>query len=787
MTKAERFQELTSTAQIRGELRTKAVRAATFAWAAGVGDFILRFGSTAVLARLVVPEHFGLVMMITAFTAMADQFRDLGLSTVTVQRKDITYEEVSNLFWINVTAGVLIAMIVGAAAPLLAAYYKEPRLIIPTCLLAANFVWGGLMVQHQALLARRLQLGSTSIVRLLSSVVSTALSVYLAWSGYGYWALVWREFVRSALLTVGMWVAFPWMPGLPSRKTNVWGLVTFGADLSLANIIVSISGAFDRLLLGRYWGATPVALYRQAYQLLVLPSEQLLSPVYNVTQPGLSMLQADPSRFSTFYKKILTIACVAAMPLSLFIAVYSADITTVMLGPAWTASAPLLLILSLSNFIKHPVNTTGLVLITQGRSRRYLMTMLVQNGAAILFMLIGVKWGTTGMAYADVATTFLLIPPRVYYAFKDSPVSVGAFFSVITRPAAASIAMAAVLLTVRNSMWADGSVATLAIGTVTAAIAFPVVWMFLPGGSGEVLTLIADIRSAVTQAKAKSRPSDDRVGIRDEVRDSEREAPAQRAGWAAWSKSLLRRTLGKYKNTIRQKILHAAFKRARIRKIADHWILAKGLDSQSLVIDLGAHKGIFAKQLTQLYQCKAYAIEANQELCASLQQQGIEAFNYAITSADRPTDFFISDNLEASSVSPNFQALWGVHRQTVVQGITFRTLLKELALTNKTIEILKVDIEGAELDLIESLADSDVRTVKQITVEFHDWLNKDLHAGTLAAIEKLAALGFASYTVTPHHNAAVEMLFLNRRLVDLDFKQQLNLWVFNRLAYLDYN
>ena len=512
MTKAERFQKLTCTAEIRSDLRTKSVRAATFAWTAGAGDFALRFGSTAILARLVVPEHFGLVMMVTAFTSIADQFRDLGLSTATVQRKAITHEEVSNLFWINVTAGVVVALVACAASPLLAAYYKESRIIVPTCLLAANFVWGGLMVQHQALLTRRLQLGSTAMIRLLSSLLSTALAVILAWRGFGYWALVWREFVRCALLTIGMWVACPWMPGPPSRSTSVWALVTFGADLSLANIIGSISGTSDRFLLGRFWGAVPTALYRQAYQLLVLPTEQLINPVYHVTHPGLSMLQTDPTRFRAFYSKVVTIACVAAMPLSLFVAVYSAEITRVVLGRRWAGSAPLLLILSLSNFIKQPVGSTTFVLLAQGRSRLYLVLTLLQNVAAITFMSIGVHWGTTGIAYAEVAATYALIVPRVYYTFKDSPLPIGSFFATIARPAVVSIVMATVLLILRQSLPAMGGLAVLAIGTVTAATVFPTTWMLLPGGRGELFALVSDVSSALIR-KTSSRSPAETVGV----------------------------------------------------------------------------------------------------------------------------------------------------------------------------------------------------------------------------------------------------------------------------------
>src|SRR5215475_7942297 len=250
MNQAEKFKGLICTQAIRNDLRSSSVRAAGFTWAAGAADFALRIGSTAILARLVLPEQFGLVMMVMAVTAIADQFRDLGLSTVTVQRKELSHQEVTNLFWINVLAGTLIALVVCAASPLISAYYREPRLTVITCILASNFFFGGLMVQHQALLARVLKLVHRATVRVLASVISTAVAVLLAWKGFGYWALVWREVVRSVLLAAGMWFCFPWIPGLPCRKTNVRGLLGSGMHLSSANIFASISGGADRFLLG---------------------------------------------------------------------------------------------------------------------------------------------------------------------------------------------------------------------------------------------------------------------------------------------------------------------------------------------------------------------------------------------------------------------------------------------------------------------------------------------------------------------------------------------------------
>lgn len=504
MNSADSFKRLTCTNAIRNDLRGSSVRAAAFTWSAGAAEFILRLGSTAILARLILPEYFGLVMMVTAVTSVADQFRDLGLSTATVQEKEITHKEITNLFWINVLAGVTIASVVCAISPLVAIYYKDDRLIAVTCMLATNFVWGGLMVQHQALLARVLKLGHSASVRVLSSALSTGLAILLAWKGFGYWALVWREVSRCALLTLGMWLCFPWIPGLPCRKTTVRNFVRFGAHLSAANILGAFSGGADRLLIGRFWGAAPVAMYRQAYQLLVMPMEQLIGPVYQVTQPGLSMLQGDVPRYRQFYRKVLTVACLATMPSSLFVAVHSSEITRVLLGRRWSDSGPILMMLSFATFILQPIGSAAFVLITRGRSKTYLNLTLLQIVCGIAAMCVGARWGTMGVAVSSVVVTYALMMPRLHYSLKDSPVSVGFFFSVIAKPALASIAMAAVLFGLKMSLLNVKPLVSLIIGCVAAAISFPAAWIAMPGGKKELLEMISDLRAALNKKRAKA-------------------------------------------------------------------------------------------------------------------------------------------------------------------------------------------------------------------------------------------------------------------------------------------
>jgi PST family polysaccharide transporter len=506
MTQAEKFRALTCTRSLRRNLGTRSTRAGLLTATAGFADFAIRLGSTAILARLVLPEHFGLIMMTAAIIAVADQLRELGLSSATVQQPEITHAEVSNLFWINVGAGAGLAALIAGLSPWIAAYYQEPRLTPITVVLATTLVFGGLTVQHQALLTRQMRLGRAAAIRLASSVLSTVLAIALAWLDYGYWALLWREVARAALLALGMGWSFPWLPGLPDVNTDVRRMLRFGANLTGGNIFASLTAGADRFLLGRTWGAGAVGIYRQAFQLVSAPTDQLLSPLYQVAQPALSMLQGDPAKYRRVFLQLLSLVAALTMPLSLFVAVYADVITVVLLGPAWPAAAPILCLLSLGTFIKQAVGSTAFVLITRGKSGTYLRLTLLHNVTLVAAMWLGVRWGASGIALAEVATTYLLLAPRLHYALRGSPVTVHSFFSTLARPVMASLAMAFALLALRASAPSHSPVLALGLGGAVAAGLFAFTWYFLPGGRAELWGLLTHLRTALRRQEAPVSP-----------------------------------------------------------------------------------------------------------------------------------------------------------------------------------------------------------------------------------------------------------------------------------------
>lgn len=495
MTKDARFARLTNTDNVRGELRRKSVHAALYSGASSGGDFAIRLLSTAILARLIAPEHFGIVMMATAVVAIADQLKELGLSAATIQRPSISHQEVSNLFWINIALGALIAGLLCACAPLIAAYYREPRLVSATCILSTTFLLGSASVQHQALLTRQLRLGQTALIRLISSLLSTALAIMLAYHDHGYWSLIWREVARSALLALGMWAFFPWVPSLPSRGTSVRSMLGFGANLTAANVLSAVTGAVDRFLVGRSWGAAAVGVYRQAYQLIAAPTDQLLGPLYQVAQPALSMLQSDPGRFSRYYSTLLSLVATVTMPLSMFVAVYAFELTMLLLGAQWAECAPIVMLLSLATFVRQSAGSSALILISCGHGRTHLAITAAYNVAYIVGLAVGVRWGLIGLALADVAVTYLMIAPRLYYTLRGSPITLSAFLQACLRPAAASLVMAVVLFVTSTSFPSASPLAGLILGGCLAPLAFFGAWIFLPGGRNHLAGLVHNLKS----------------------------------------------------------------------------------------------------------------------------------------------------------------------------------------------------------------------------------------------------------------------------------------------------
>lgn len=445
-----------------------------------------------------MPEDFGLISMVTAITAIAERFKDFGLSTATIQQKHISQEQVSKLFWINVATGLAITIFVSAMSYFVAAFFREERLIYVTIAIAISFLWSGATVQHQAILQRQMKYAAIGGIQIGSSVASLGIATLLALKGYGYWALVWREVLRNVFTAIGTWMCCPWAPDAPRRHVNIDYLMKFGRDITGFNVIVFLTANVDQILIGKLYGAAHLGLYRQAYQLIFWPVMQLVVPVTRVAAPTLSFLQDNADRYRRSYQKMLTTVNFFMMPLILFAVTYSSEIVLVVLGENWIGAAPIFRVLAIAAFIAPASDTTGLLLVTCGKTRRYLSLGVVTGVVLLLSFGIGVNWGALGVAYGYLVAAYTLLVLRLLYSFDGTPVTLGAFCRAIEKPLVASAAMMVVLVVIWNRFVnVHHTLGLLTMSMPVAVITYVGAWLVIPGGRAALTEILYDLSASL--------------------------------------------------------------------------------------------------------------------------------------------------------------------------------------------------------------------------------------------------------------------------------------------------
>lgn len=470
------------TKHLRADLKKRSLRSGAITMTSQAALFGLRLISTIVLARLLNPDDFGLIAMVMAITGFIEMFKDMGLSMATVQKAEINHSQVSNLFWINIVVSFACALILAMSAPIISWFYSEPRLTWVTIALAATFILSGLTVQHFALLRRQMLFKAVATIQIGAMGFSIIVGIVLAWYGAEYWSLVGMTVAMQLGYVILSWGFCKWRPGLPVRKANILSMVKLGGHLTGFNIINYFARNFDNILLGRFWGASVLGLYSKAYGLMMLPINQIRRPLDNVAIPALSHIQNDPIRYKRYYTKLIAMLAFITMPLMVFLFLYAEKVILILLGSKWLEATDIFRILCVIAFIQPVATTWGLVLVSLGQSKRYLIWGIINSLFIVTSFIIGVKWGAIGIATAYTIVSYLLLVPTLWFCFRETPVSITDFFSAIYRPLIASISMGIVIFVVRSYLTNVLELVSIGGSFISGFLTYFIVLLLLPGG-----------------------------------------------------------------------------------------------------------------------------------------------------------------------------------------------------------------------------------------------------------------------------------------------------------------
>lgn len=482
------------------DLGGQAVRGGVVTAGAQGAKFILNAAGIMIMARLLVPEDFGLVAMVLPLVDLIVLFQDFGLSAATVQRKSITPAQSSNLFWFNVAASLVLALTVAALSPLVAAFYGDQRLIWVTIAFGGLVLCSGLTAQHLALLTRHMRFSQLAKQDVSALAIGLTAGAVGAWYGMGYWALVLSMACRSVVLLILVWLATDWWPERPSRRSGVRPLLQFGRDLTLVRLGSFLIENLDSVLVGKAWGGHALGLYDRAYSLLRI-YKQVNGPVNTVATSVLSRLQHDPDRFRHYYVRGLGLVTGFSMPLIAFLAANATDVVRVALGEKWLAAVPIFLALAPATFIGTVKCATTWVYTSLGRTDRQLKWyVFVQLPVTLGAYFIGLPFGPVGVAAAFSIVSVALRLPSIMFCLHDFKafLRLGDVLGAMMPAAFASLTAAAFAVILKHALLPDGlgPVAAIAVDLAVFGALYLVIYCALPIGRRNVATYVRIIARA---------------------------------------------------------------------------------------------------------------------------------------------------------------------------------------------------------------------------------------------------------------------------------------------------
>ena len=403
----------------------------------------IAFLGTVWLARLLTPTEFGVVGMVQVFLRFAEVFREMGLGTVAVQREDLSHEKQSTLFWINAVASGSIGGTFAVCGPLLANFYDEP-LVAPLSVLAGiAFALQGCAVQHQAVLRRTFRMGTMVAIQAAALAVGLGSAVVFARAGAGAYAIVARNVIEAALILAGFWYFSGFRPGRPGRIRALTSELRFGAHLTLSNVMTYFSRQGDNLIVGKFFGPTALGLYAKAYEVMLLPLNQVTRPLSSIALAALSRLTSNDEQYARAYFRMVDKALLLTTPMGAVCIGCPELVVRVLLGSGWEEAAAILRALGVVMLIQPLTNTMAWLLTSQDRSNEILRMSVATSFLNIFSFVLGAQWGPLGVAWAYSISQVARIPTSIWYTCRKGPIRQRELYRRVSSFGVAGIAGAA--------------------------------------------------------------------------------------------------------------------------------------------------------------------------------------------------------------------------------------------------------------------------------------------------------------------------------------------------------
>lgn len=369
-----------------------------------VASRIFQFLTTVILARLLLPEHFGKVALAAVVWEMVALLGNTGVVATLVQRRGSLGDLCQAAFWLNLAVAAAIAVVTLALAVPVARFYADPVLVPILVLYASAFLIGSTGTVHVALLTREVSFGRLALADTTTAVASGLVAILLAASGFGFWSLVIHAPAVALMKVLLLWRLHSFRPGL-GLKIPLWreifgyGRYILGRELAG---YVNLNG--DYMITGKILGEHRLGIYSMAYRLANYPVEAGVWLVSRIAFPTLSGLQDAPERLAEVFLKMIRVVALASFPAFAVLFVAAPDLIAVLYGEErWGAASPLIRILIPYVVLRAVGSPAGQALMATGRARTAFRFAVAVTPVLLVAVFIGAQYGLEGVAVATSA------------------------------------------------------------------------------------------------------------------------------------------------------------------------------------------------------------------------------------------------------------------------------------------------------------------------------------------------------------------------------------------------
>lgn len=378
------------------------------------------------LARLLTPNDYGIIALITIFIALARVFVQSGFNTALIQRKDVKEEDYSSVFYLSMFVAGILYVVLFFIAPKIADFYKIKELVLILRVLSLTLFIGAVTSIQNAIIARKMQFKKLFLSSLGAMIISGIIGILMAYKGYGVWALVYQQLSNQLLITIILWATVNWRPKLYFSFERIQVLFSYGGKLLASALLNTLYINLRSLIIGKFYNPSVLGYYNRGNQFPQIIATNIDSSITSVLLPTMSAEQDNKERVKQIMRRAIVTSSFIIFPMMIGLAVISKPLVLILLTEKWLPSIPFIWVFCASYSLL-PIHTANLQAINAlGRSDIFLKLEIIKKVLGVLILIISVRFGVyviaLGMLFSGIISTFINSYPNkklLNYSYKE--------------------------------------------------------------------------------------------------------------------------------------------------------------------------------------------------------------------------------------------------------------------------------------------------------------------------------------------------------------------------------